>query len=98
MRRNDSNEKDNREVPKVNSLLGVGFDTPKDEEIRMTIGKDFALVGGSGPTHESMQETVCKVNENLERRGKSIRETTPEEIHDVFQEVVESLNHGKNQF
>ena len=84
MRKNTSNENGQNGASQAASLLGVGFDTPRGEEIRMTVGKDFALVGGSEPTHQSMQETVCKVNENLERRGKSIRETSPEEIHDVF--------------
>jgi len=52
---------------KMTSLLGIGLDAPNgDEEVRLTRGRNFALVGGSQETHEVMQETVCKVNENLE--------------------------------
>ena len=62
----------------------------------MTRGRNFALVGGSQETHEIMQETVCKVNENLERRGKVFEETTRREFLDVLHEVVESMNYRRD--
>lgn len=80
---------------KMTSLLGIGLDAP-DEEVRLTRGRNFALVGGSQETHEVMQETVCKVNENLERRGKVFEETTRREFFDVLHEVVESMNYRRD--
>ncbi|MDO4575294.1 MAG: hypothetical protein Q4D98_08780 [Planctomycetia bacterium] len=75
---------------RIESLLGVGFDNT-DGEVRLTRGPDFALVGGSQPTHERMQETVCKVNERLEKRGKRLRDASREEFTDILREVVEKL-------
>lgn len=81
----------NENEEKVSSLLGVGLDA-EDDEVRLTRGPNFALVGGSEQTHEIMQETVCKLNETLERRGKVLQETSSREIRDVLQEVVETMN------
>ncbi|MDO4630549.1 MAG: hypothetical protein Q4C70_15325 [Planctomycetia bacterium] len=75
---------------KISSMLGIGLDS--DGETRLTHGRNFSLVGGTQKTHEIMQETFCKVNENLDRRGKDLQETTRHELRDVFQEVVESMN------
>jgi len=82
---NDENEE------KITSLLGVGLDCT-DGQTRLTRGPNFALVGGSEKTHEMMQETICKVNENLNRRGKELNDTTRSEFIDVLHEVVESMN------
>lgn len=82
---NDENEE------KITSVLGVGFDC-KDGQTRLTRGPNFALVGGSEETHEVMQETICKVNENLNKRGKELNETTRSEFIEVLHEVVESMN------
>ncbi|MBE6428994.1 MAG: hypothetical protein E7028_10550 [Planctomycetaceae bacterium] len=78
---------------KIHSLLGVGLDASPDDEVRLTKGPNFALVGGKEETHEMMKETVCKVNENLHRRGKELQETSRQEFLDVFHEVMESMNH-----
>ena len=49
-------------------MLGLGFDGA-DGEIRVTKGPNFRLLGGSRPTHERMQETCMRFNEELRRRG-----------------------------
>ncbi len=85
---------ENENEAKMSSLLGVGLDCT-DGEVRLTRGPNFALVGGSQQTHEVMQETVCKVNEKLEKRGKTIPETTCREFYDVLQDVVQSINPPK---
>ena len=42
-------------------MLGVGLDS--DGHKRVTTGENFALIGGSGETHEVMTEKVIKINE-----------------------------------
>ncbi|MDO4583898.1 MAG: hypothetical protein Q4D62_07315 [Planctomycetia bacterium] len=79
-----------QEEAPITSMLGVGLDHA-DGEVRLTRGENFALVGGSQQTHEWMQETVCKVNENIQKRGKTLQELSRKEFQDVFQEVVEKI-------
>ncbi len=83
-----SDEKNDR----IHSLLGVGLDASPDDEVRLTRGPNFALVGGKEETHEMMKETVCKVNENLNRRGKELQDTSKQEFLDVLHEVMESMD------
>ncbi|MBN2217236.1 MAG: hypothetical protein JW719_07655 [Pirellulales bacterium] len=71
------------------SLLGVGFDAD-DGQVRLTRGKNFALVGGSEQTHAVMQETAVKINEHIDREGKRLEELTAAEVRDICQQVGES--------
>ncbi len=66
-------------------LLGVGLDS--DGHKRVTTGKNFALVGGTAETHESMAEKAIKINEKLARRGKELHEVSHEEFNDIAHEV-----------
>ena len=70
------------------ALLGVGFDN-QDEETRLTKGENYLLVGGSKQTHEVMQETAVRVNEQLEKRGKRLADLEPNEFRDVMAEAIE---------
>ena len=65
-------------------LVGVGLDS--DGHKRVTTGPNFALVGGSQATHEQMTETVVKINEKLERRGKDLETVSPKEFDDIAHE------------
>jgi hypothetical protein len=65
--------------------LGVGFDGD-DDETRLTRGKNFVLYGGTEETHSVMRETVIRVNEHLDRRGRRLEEVSPDELRDIFQE------------
>ena len=67
-------------------LLGLGLDSA-DGHRRITKGDDFLLMGGSEETHEKMTETVVKFNEKLARRGKNLRELSPEEFRDLMREA-----------
>ena len=78
-----------QQTPKA-GMLGVGLDNT-DGETRLTRGKNFTLVGGSEETHSIMQETAVKVNEALDRKGKTLEETSPEEFRDVLFDVVEKI-------
>ncbi len=78
-------------VPKKapeNAVLGVGLDA-SDGHKRLTRGKDFLLAGGSEETHAKMQETMVKVTERLEQRGKRIRDAAPAELRDLIGEASE---------
>lgn len=66
-------------------MIGVGLD--QDGHKRVTTGPNFALVGGSQDTHEQMTEKAIKINEKLERKGKSLDTVTHEEFDDIAQEV-----------
>ena len=71
-------------------MVGIGLDNT-DGEQRLTRGKNFTLVGGSEETHSVMQETAVKVNEALDRKGKTLEETSPEEFRDVLFDVVDKI-------
>lgn len=76
------------------ALLGVGLDNQDEEETRLTKGENYLLVGGSQQTHEIMQETAVRVNEQLEKKGKRLADLEPEEFRDVMAEAVEKAGRG----
>lgn len=67
-------------------LLGLGLDN-KDGHVRVTRGENFQLVGGSKDTHEQMQETAIKFNEELSKRGKRLEEISPNEFMDIAHKI-----------
>ena len=67
-------------------LLGLGLDG-KDGHVRITTGPNFHLLGGSQDTHEEMQETALKVNEELTRRGKRLEDVEPREFEDIVRKA-----------
>ncbi len=67
-------------------LLGVGLDN-QDDQKRVTVGKNFFLVGGSKPTHEKMQEKAIKFNEELDRRGKPLESISRDEFMDIADRI-----------
>ena len=71
--------------PRRAIMLGVGLDT--DGHKRLTTGPNFALVGGTAETHESMTETAIKINEKLAERGKRLEEVGWQEFDDIAQSV-----------
>ena len=72
-------------------ILGVGLDS--DGHKRLTTGPNFALVGGSAETHETMTEKVIKINEQLSAKGKCLEEVTGVE----FDEIAESVGLHRHQ-
>lgn len=67
-------------------LLGLGLDG-KDDHTRVTTGPNFRLVGGSEETHATMQEKAVKLNEHLQRRGKTLDNVTHEEFIEIADKV-----------
>ncbi len=70
------------------SLLGLALDND-DGHTRLTRGKNFALLGGSQESHAQMQETVIKVNERLDQRGKRLEDVSPVELRDLIHDVID---------
>jgi hypothetical protein len=66
-------------------MLGIGLDN--DGHKRVTTGPNFALVGGSKDTHEQMTEKAIRINEKLERKGKTLENVTRDEFDDIAHEV-----------
>ena len=82
-------KKKKADEPVVLGFLGVGLDG-QDGHKRITQSEHFLLVGGSEATHERMQETVVRFDENLQRRGKrSVTETTPQEAIDLLRAALD---------
>ena len=75
---------------KKTSILGVGLDN-QDDQTRITRGKNFLLCGGSEETHGIMQETVIKVNEKLDHKGKRLEDASPEVLRDIILDVSDSI-------
>lgn len=76
--------------PKDAAMLGIGLDND-DGHVRLTKGKNYALVGGSQDTHGLMQETAVKINEELDNRGKRLEDLSVREFRDICHEVRESI-------
>jgi len=69
-------------------FLGVGLDN-QDGHQRLTRTENFLLVGGSAETHERMQDTAVRFGEALQKRGKSLPETSPEEALDLLRDALD---------
>jgi hypothetical protein len=81
----------NREDEKgrqVVGFLGVGLDN-QDGHQRLTRTENFLLVGGSAETHERMQDTAVRFGEALQKRGKTLPETSPEEALDLLRDALD---------
>ena len=82
-----------RERAKAN-ILGLGLDA-KDEQVRITRGKNFHLVGGSEETHETMQEKCIKLNEKLSSKGKELEDLEKQEFLDLAAECDMNVIHPR---
>ena len=60
----------------------MGLDN-KDGHVRVTKGKNFALLGGSEETHVEMQEKAIKLNEHLDKRRKTLDNISAKELRDI---------------
>jgi hypothetical protein len=69
-----------------NILLGLGFEA-EDKHTRITRGKNFYIFGGSKTTHESMQESCIKFNEELDKRSKDLDAISRKEFYDIAHKI-----------
>ena len=80
--------KDNTRTQRAR-ILGVGLDH-RDGHVRVTRGKNFDIYLGSEGTHEQLQKTCIKVNEKLDRRGRSLDDLSRDEWVDLILEADNS--------
>ncbi|MCK4463093.1 MAG: hypothetical protein KAU58_02145, partial [Candidatus Omnitrophica bacterium] len=59
----------------------------KDGHIRLTRGNNFRLYGGSEETHKFMQEKAIKLNEQLDKKHKTLNDIDVEEFYDIAQKI-----------
>ncbi len=70
--------------PKVMAhLFGLGLDCT-DGHKRITQADKFSIFGGSENTHDKMTETLCKTFEDLSIKGKTIENSSMDEISDLI--------------
>ncbi len=77
-------------------LLGLGLDA-RDGHKRITRGGNFYLFGGSKKTHEFMQESCLKFNEELKKRCKTIETISYRECRDIFCKIGLEKGSGQDQ-
>ena len=77
-------------------LLGLGFDA-KDGHKRITRGKNFYVFGGSKQTHQIMQGSCIKFNEELKRRHKSLNEISHREFYDIAHKIGLKVPHKEKK-
>lgn len=83
-------EPDRKEDPLgIKGLLGLGLDGA-DGHTRITKGENFILYGGSQKTHERMQQTALRFNEEIEKRGKRIEEINGHELEDIVDNLEDA--------
>lgn len=73
---------------KLEGIIGVAEDA-EDGHQRITRMEHVVLYGGSPEAHERMQETAIRFTEELEKRGKTIPETSVREALEVLREAIE---------
>jgi hypothetical protein len=73
---------------RVIGFLGIGLDN-EDGHQRVTQNEHFLLVGGSGETHERMQDTAIRFTHALRRRGKALEDADVQEVIEIFHETQE---------
>ena len=67
-------------------LLGFGFDT-QDNHKRITRGKNFYIFGGSKQSHQFMQESCLKFNEELNKKHKTLDDISHKEFYDIAHKI-----------
>jgi hypothetical protein len=77
-----------RSDKQVLGFVGVGLDN-QDDHKRVTHSDYFLLVGGSEETHERMQDTALRFTEELNRRGKTLKETPADEALDLLNRAID---------
>lgn len=75
-----------KKASKKGHLLGLGLDSD-DGHVRITRGDNFSLMGGTQDTHEAMQETAIKFNEQLKKRGKPMEKLSTDEFLDIMNKI-----------
>ena len=76
---------------KIEGLLGVGLDGRPDD-VHITRGPNFYLWGGSKRTHEQMRETVLRLTDKVDGRGKQLREINARALVEIAGEIRDEMD------
>jgi hypothetical protein len=76
------------------AMLGMAFDAT-DGHTRITKGDNFVLYGGSEETHEVMQETATKINEELNHRAQRLEDVSLRELRGIARDVIQQVTGKK---
>jgi hypothetical protein len=74
----------------IRAILGLGLDGRRDD-VRITRGRNFYLLGGSKRTHERMVEAAVRFNDEVDRRGKSLPEISSRELLEISRELGDGV-------
>lgn len=67
-------------------LLGLGLDGD-DGHFRLTKGPDFRLLGGSEGTHARMLEHAMRLQDELQRIGRTLADVEPAELRAIAKRI-----------
>jgi len=76
---------DRRASDEFRLLMGLGLDRDPDGHAHITKGEDFLLLGGSGQTHEAMQDHVERFRHSLKKMGTSFQHATEAEMREAIE-------------
>jgi hypothetical protein len=75
------------------ALIAFGLDG-RDDDHHVTRSDQGLIVGGSAETHAEIQETVLRMEEELDRRGQNLGDLDPEELADLAWRIDSPELHG----
>jgi hypothetical protein len=70
------------------AFIGFGLDNGDDQQ-RLTRGDQTLIFGGSAETHAELRETALKMEQELDRLGRSLGDLDPAELADLAT-IIES--------
>ena len=76
---------DRRNSDEFRLLMGLGLDQDPDGHSHITKGEDFLLLGGSGKTHEAMQDQVERFQHSLKKMGTSFQHASEAEVREAIE-------------
>ena len=65
------------------AIVGFGVESEAGGPRRILTSKHGLVVGGSAETHSVMIETMLRLEDELERRGKTLAEVDPGELIEI---------------
>jgi hypothetical protein len=75
------------------AFIAIGLDG-RDDDHHVTRSDQGLIVGGSAETHAEIQETMLRMEEELERRGQNLGDLDPEELAELAWRIDSPELHG----
>lgn len=68
-------------------ILGFGFDGETGGPRRILTGEHCLVIGGSAESHQTLADTMLRLEAELDRREKSLAEIHPRELLDIALDI-----------